>query len=435
MRTGFATVFPDLTLLIRFFFFFFMLFIDTIFGIGYNGREFLSACRYGGWGYRINTGGRGTPPGNGENNMKRPVRTTALALTVLALLLACLSPAFAAQTELEQTCDTILSNAGAAIIYDLTNEKILYTKNASEHVCVASITKVLNACVAVQYFDEDDVIRVGEEVNMCIPAASRAGIEPGERYTFLQLLHAMLLPSGCDVAYTLAAAVGRKSAEDSSLNYRDAVAEGVSEMNRFLSWLGCTDSHFVNPDGQDASNQYTTCLDYIKVLRYAIMNPTIASVVRKSSYSCTDVDGYSHTWRTTNSMMIEGSGYYYPGVKGIKTGTTDRAGCCLAAAVERNGRTLISLVVNTETYTARYVLSAKILDAAFDTSAPVAERKMGDINNDGSVTPADARLTLRLAIQLEPADGYDLRWADMDSDDYITPADARLVLRVSVGLE
>ena len=367
--------------------------------------------------------------------MKKSVRSTALLLTVLALLFSCLSPAFAEDSSLEQACDAAAAGAGAAIVYDVTNNKVVYAKNGSKEIRVASITKVLNACVAVQYFDEDDPITVGDEVYLCIPAASRAGVYPGDRYTFGQLLHAMLLPSGCDVAYVFAAAVGRKAAGDSSLSTREAVRAGVAEMNRFLEWLGCTDSYFVNPDGQDEGSQHTTCLDYIKVLRYAVLHPLISSVVRKSSYSCTDLKGNYHYWETTNGMVAEDSRYYYPGAFGIKTGTTDLAGCCLATAAEKNGRTLISLVLNTDSIADRYEISHALLDAAFAAPAPAAERKKGDIDNDGSVTPADARVTLRVAVRLEPSENYDLRYADMDSDGYITPADARLVLRTAIGLE
>ncbi len=360
--------------------------------------------------------------------MKKGFRNSVLVLTVLAVLLALAAPAWAA-SEFKTTCDEITANVGEAIVYDVTNNVILYEKNADKSITVASITKVLNACVAVQYFEADETITVGDEVYLTIAEASRAGVYPGQRFTFEQLLHAMLLPSGCDVAYVFVAAVGRKAAGDSSLSIRDAVRAGVSEMNRFLEWLGCTESHFTNPDGQDDYDQYTTCRDYIRVLRYAVEHPLISSVIRKAEYSCTDLDGQRHYWETTNGMVAEDSSHYYPGAKGIKTGTTPNAGCCLSVAAERNGRTLISLVVNAASIEDRYSVSTKLLDAAFST------RQKGDVDGDYSVTPADARLTLRIAVRLEPSDAYDLRYADMDADGYITPADARLVLRVSIGLE
>ncbi len=360
--------------------------------------------------------------------MKKKCRQLILVLTVMAVLVSLALPAGAA-TEFKTKCDQITANVGEAIVYDLTNNAVLYEKNADKTITVASITKVLNACVAVQYFQADDALTVGDEVYLTIAEASRAGVSPGQRFTFEQLLHAMLLPSGCDVAYVFAAAVGRKAAGDNSLSPREAVRMGVSEMNRFLEWIGCTESHFTNPDGQDDSDQYTTCRDYIRVLRYAVEHPLISSVIRKASYSCTDLDGVKHYWETTNGMVAEDSYYYYPGAKGIKTGTTPNAGCCLSVAAERNGRTLITLVVNANSIADRYTVSTALLDAAFSS------RRRGDIDSDGVVSPADARLTLRIAVRLEPSDKYDLSYADMDSDGYITPADARLVLRVSIGLE
>lgn len=373
-----------------------------------------------------------------ERMMKTRFRQSVLVLTVAAILLSLALPAGAA-SEFKATCDQITADVGEAIVYDMTNNTILYEKNADKSITVASITKVLNACVAVQYFNANDALTVGDEVYLTIPEASRAGVYPGQRFTFEQLLHAMLLPSGCDVAYVFAAAVGRKAAGDNSLSIREAVRMGVAEMNRFLERLGCTESHFTNPDGQDDSNQYTTCRDYIRVLRYAVEHPLISSVIRKAGYSCTDLNGNGHYWETTNGMVAEDSYYYYPGAKGIKTGTTPNAGCCLSVAAERNGRTLISLVVNANSISDRYTVSTALLDAAFAVQpeievVPVVRLK-GDVNGDGSVTPADARLTLRISVWLETPGDYDLRYADMDKDGYVTPADARLVLRVSIGLE
>ena len=361
--------------------------------------------------------------------MRKIFQTTALLLTVVLLTASLLTPALAASAaEFTAACDEAAADAGAAIVYDMTNNTILYGKNIDREISVASITKVLNACTASQYFDADDVITVGREIWLIIPEASVAPVEYGERYTFEQLLHAMLLPSGCDVAYVLAAAAGRKAAGDSSLSAEDAVDVFIDEMNRFLDKLNCTDSHFETPDGQDRSGQYTTCRDYVRVLRYAMQHELISSVVCKSGYSCRDLDGNYHYWETTNGTVAEDSRYYYPGAKGIKTGTTPWAGYCLAVAAERNGRTLISLVTNTSSLANRYQTTIDLLDLAFDF------RLKGDVDGDNRVTPADARLTLRASVRLERLEDYDFYLADLDADGYLTPEDARLVLRVAIGL-
>lgn len=400
--------------------------------------------------------------------MKSYFRRTLALLAVAALLAAFALPAFAvSKEELQRICDEATSGITAAILYDETNDVILYEKNADKQVQIGSITKVLNACAAVKYMDADFKIRVAGEIDYVKSYASRAPVAKGERYTFEQLLYAMLVPSGCDAAYVIADMTGRMAAggRDSGLSSWAALQGGVAEMNKVLEELGCTNSHFVNPDGQDEDGQYTTCRDYLKVLRHAMTNPLIRTVVSKYHYECYDEAGGFHSWNTTNSMVNPDSVYYYEGAKGIKTGSANAAGYCLALEAERGGRTLISLVVGAESGAHRCTVTTKMMDAAFDYAVPASSnpggtgtepgttpcttpgttpggpsvptgiRPMGDIDKDGQVTPSDARLVLRISIYLEDPQAFDLAYADMDGDRYISPADARLVLRKAVGLE
>ena len=356
--------------------------------------------------------------------MKKRMKYAAVLLLAVLLTATAALPAAAAFPDLQKTCDSAASPVGAAIVYNLTDDVILYEKNGTKSIRVASITKVLNACTAAQFLKANDAITVGSELSLMYWNSSTAPVYYGERYTFEQLLHAMLLPSGCAAAYVLAAAAGRKAKGDSSLSARAAIDAFIAEMNKFLKSLGCNNSHFVNPDGQDASNQYTTCEDYLKVLKYAVEHPLISSVIRKAAYDCYDLNGKYHYWYTTNVMHD-----VYPGTIGIKTGTTDLAGYCVAAAARRNGKTMISLVVNAPSHSSRYTVSINLLNAAF------AYRVKGDADYDFRVTPEDARLTLRATVGLEDFDDAALHCADMDGDGVITPEDARRILRLSVGLK
>ncbi len=362
--------------------------------------------------------------------MKKTFRITVLLTLVLALTTAGLLPAAAAtRSDFKKRFDAAASAATAAIVYDLTDETTLYAKNIDRPLGLASITKVLTACTAAQFLSADDKITVGNEVYLTADIGSRAPVYYGDRYTFEQILHAMLLPSGCDAAMVIAAAAGKKAAGDNSLSGRQAVNVFLGEMNKFIKKLGGTNSHFVNPDGQDASGQHTTCRDYIKVLRYAVMHPLISSVIRKDEYACYDLNGNYHYFSTTNSLLARGSYYYYPGVIGIKTGTTYQAGACLAGAVQRNGKTILTLVAHAPSMSERYTISTKLLDIAF------AFRMTGDVDYDNRISAEDARLALRLSVGLESADDYPPQYADMDGDGIVSPGDARTILRVSVGLE
>ena len=146
-------------------------------------------------------------------------------------------------------------------------------------------------------------------------------------------------------------------------------------------------------------------------------------MIRKAAYDCYDLNGKYHYWYTTNVMHD-----IYPGTIGIKTGTTDLAGYCVATAARRNGKTMISLVVNAPSHASRYSVSTNLLNAAF------ACRVMGDVDYDFHITPEDARLALRLSVKLESESSYDPQYADWDGDGIVTPEDARLILRMAVGL-
>ena len=228
---------------------------------------------------------------------------------------------------------------------------------------------------------------------------------------------------------SFAAAAGRKAAGDAALSAEAAIDVFVGEMNRYLEKLGCRNSHFITPDGQDKDGQYTTCRDYLRVLRAAMQNKLIRSVVGKASYSCRDQTGKYHEWHTTNDMVNKDSPFYYPGAIGIKTGSTSWAGYCLALAAERDGRTLISLVTGADPLWIRYDVTGKLLDVLFSS------RILGDVDGDNRVTPADARLTMCASVGLETTDACQLQYGDMDGDGSLSPADARLVLRAAVGLE
>ena len=361
--------------------------------------------------------------------MIRILKKAVLFTVIAVLLVVCMLPSYAAQSEFKTICDEATEPIKNAIVYDMTNNMILYTKNADEKISIASITKVLNACTAAQYIKADEVLTIGKEIYLISSNASVAPVDYGESYTFEQLMHALLLPSGCDVAFTFATVAGRRAAGDESLSEQEAIDVFIGEMNRYMDKLGCRNSHFSTADGQDTEGQYSTCRDYIRVLHSAMENELIRSVVCNAYYSCNDQSGNYHEWYTTNGMLQQNSTYYYPGVIGIKTGSTTDAGYCLAVAAERDGRTLITLVMGADPLWVRYEVTEALLDAAF------ALQLMGDVDGDGQFTSADARLTQRGAMELEPITAYDFKNGDMDGDGYLSPEDAQMVLRVAVGRE
>ena len=144
------------------------------------------------------------------------------------------------------------------ILGNVTDNKVLYSKNENEKCYPASLTKLVTALVAMDYAAADTPITVGNEIYMIDPASSRAYLTVGTRLTKEQLLQALLLPSGNDAAYAMAVQVGRLIANDSALSNQAALDLFISKMNEKAASLGCTGTHFANPDGIHRDDHYTT---------------------------------------------------------------------------------------------------------------------------------------------------------------------------------
>jgi len=187
--------------------------------------------------------------------------------------------------------------------------------------------------------------------------ASTAGLRPGERYTTLQLLYAMLLPSGCDAAYTLASAYG------------PGTTAFIAKMNATARRLGLTKTHFTDfsglPDPSEYST-YSTAHDLVALGRAAMRNKTFAAVVATREYRLAGGRAHAaHTWVNLNPLLGE-----FSGATGIKTGYTGAAGQCLLFEAKRGSTTLIGVVldsssVDSPTLTAAASDAISMLDWGF----------------------------------------------------------------------
>jgi serine-type D-Ala-D-Ala carboxypeptidase (penicillin-binding protein 5/6) len=163
--------------------------------------------------------------------------------------------------------------------------------------------------------------------------ASTAGLRPGERLTTLQLLYAMLLPSGCDAAYTLAYAYG------------PGLTGFIARMNATARKLGLAKTHFSDFSGlpdPGAYTTYSTAHDLIALGRDAMRNRTLAAIVATRQYNVAATSGHlAHTWSNLDPLLGE-----FPGTIGIKTGFTSAAGQCLLFEARRGNKTLIGVVLD-----------------------------------------------------------------------------------------
>ncbi|MGY2032747.1 D-alanyl-D-alanine carboxypeptidase family protein [Nocardia gipuzkoensis] len=224
--------------------------------------------------------------------------------------------------------------SGAALAEGITGT-VLWSRQPNTPVPIASIAKVMTALVVINSGDLDRVITVPREIiAYCTEYnGSTAGLAPGEVLTARQLLYAMMLPSGCDAAYTLADAYGPG---------HDGF---IARMNDTARQMGLAGTHFTDPSGLPAPTDhstYSTPADLVTLGLRAMSTPEFRDIARSKSYHVPAGPGNrAHLWQTTNLLLHD-----YPGAIGIKTGWTDAAGTCLLFETVRAGIPLIGVVLH-----------------------------------------------------------------------------------------
>jgi len=247
-------------------------------------------------------------------------------------------------------------------LYDLATLTAIYEKESSQAMAPASMSKIVTAVTALRYISPDTVFTVGTELQLLQPGASISFIAPGHRLTLSQLLMGMLLPSGCDAAYTIAVNVARQVAQDPQMDDTAAVEYFCGLMNDLAAELGAGNSHFANPDGWDHEDHYSTVYDMAIFAAHAMEYEVLREIVSTPEQWVMFVSGENITWRNTNALLHQDSGYYLPGAVGMKTGTTTAAGNCLLSVVEKDGAFYVAVVAGSPTKTGRYEDTLKLLE-------------------------------------------------------------------------
>ncbi|MGV9612880.1 D-alanyl-D-alanine carboxypeptidase family protein [Nocardia xishanensis] len=225
--------------------------------------------------------------------------------------------------------------ATGAVLAEGITGTALWSRQPDTPVPIASITKVMTALVVIDAGDLDRTITVPQEaIAYCNRnAGSTAGLVPGEVLTTRQILYALMLPSGCDAAYTLAEAYG--PGQDGF----------IARMNETARGLGLAGTEFTDPSGlpipTDHSNSSTPA-DLVTLGLRAMRLPAFREIVSSPTYHVPAGPGNrEHLWHTTNRLLRD-----YPGTIGIKTGWTDAAGTCLLFETVRAGIPLVGVVLN-----------------------------------------------------------------------------------------
>jgi D-alanyl-D-alanine carboxypeptidase len=214
-----------------------------------------------------------------------------------------------------------------AILVDPATGEVLWGRRSRTPAPPASLTKMLTA-LAVRASLDLDTVTVASKAAAAQPAR-RLAVRRGQRLTVEQALKALMIVSANDVAVMLAEAAG------------GSVPRFARAMDAESARLGLRGSSWRNPNGLDAPGHRSTAFDLAILARAVLRDPWLARVVRKRHAAFISPGGRRHSL-TARSRFLLG----YRGAVGVKTGFTDDAGHCLAAAATRGGRTLVAVVLH-----------------------------------------------------------------------------------------
>jgi D-alanyl-D-alanine carboxypeptidase (penicillin-binding protein 5/6) len=218
--------------------------------------------------------------------------------------------------------------AHGILLKDLKSGRTLYQFEADRRLAPASLTKIVTALVILDY------ARLYEHAAISRQAAAahrtHLKLRAGQVFRLEDLLKAMLITSANDACL---AAVEHVAASEE---------EFVGLMNAKVKAMGLEDTHFSNACGFDGKDHYSTAADLARVSEAALQQPMFRDFVRQEFDIITSVnDNRSYVLRNTNRLLGR-----IPGVEGIKTGFTSRAGRCLIAKVSQNGNELLLVLLH-----------------------------------------------------------------------------------------
>ncbi|MEV0826153.1 D-alanyl-D-alanine carboxypeptidase family protein [Nonomuraea rubra] len=236
----------------------------------------------------------------------------------------------------------------AAYLMDAASGEVLFDKDGTERMPVASLTKTMTAYLVLRTAKPTDVVRIRpEDVAYAEDGGgTTADLRPGDRLTVGELLYGLMLPSGADAAHALAR------------TYGPGVEGFVAKMNATARSLGMNDTHYVNADGlpTPGGDGYSTARDQAVLAAKALQVPLIKEVAgtRRHDLDATD-EHRSYGWRNTNRLLGT------PGAIGLKTGFTRAAGYCLAFAGESDGRVLVGVLLDESVSSRRFSTAEALL--------------------------------------------------------------------------
>lgn len=264
------------------------------------------------------------------------MRKRSLLCFLLALVLALPAPLAALADESDMNRKVL---APSFVVFEADDpETYIYAKKPDMKVLPASTTKIMTCILALEHCEDlDQLVTVPEHATRLKSTHTLMGLEKGEVLPLRDLLYGLMLPSGNDAAIAIACHVS------------GSVEAFAERMNEKAAELKMENTHFTNASGVYNSGHYSTARDMGRLTAYALKNETFREIVGTAEYTVPANEVRDHALELVNTNRLvsdpETSKYYYEYAIGCKTGSTEKGGKCLVAAAEKDGVTLVAVLL------------------------------------------------------------------------------------------
>ena len=240
--------------------------------------------------------------------------------------------------------------AHSILLKELRSGRVLFEHDTGKRLSPASLTKIMSALVILEKAKLDELATVSK--NAARAPKTHLRIKVGEVFRLGDLLKAMMMVSANDACLAAVEHVGGDE------------EQFVKLMNAKAAALGLSDTHFSNGCGFDNPDHYSTAEDLAKLSEVAMRNGTFRNLVKAEREIITPVSGYrAYVLHNTNRLLGR-----IPGVEGVKTGFTSKAGRCLIAKVSQNGSDLLLVILNSNR---RWTTAKSLIDYGLRLTNPV----------------------------------------------------------------
>ena len=220
-------------------------------------------------------------------------------------------------------------------------QKILFQKNASEKLPIASLTKIMTALITLKNYEPEQELKITKQAIQ--QEEEKGNLKPGEVLSVKNLLHIILIESSNDAAYALAQ--GKIVGQEEFMSEE----KFIEIMNNESESIGLKNTHFINSTGINEIEHYSTSQDLVMLAKYIFRNyPEIFEISSKTSYEVFNVDGSLHHFIPANTNELLSDPEWQGKIIGSKTGWTPEAQGCLLLVSKKGDDYLINIILGSE---------------------------------------------------------------------------------------